>query len=389
MFNEVARLILEIRKVYRINMEVKRRFTDFFDLLEVDRTATKEDVQKAFMLKASVWHPDKAETDADREHYTKVYQDLQVAYKILSNDHSRKQYIDAQQTTHLEFKFADRDIGYVQSNQFRTQNGEFDINAFVNAFDESRDVKENEAMQRLQQSQYNIARPVSDDDFKSLLDRRNAELQTLQSETQRILDGTGKDFDANTFNHAFDFMKEHNPGKGVQLYEGDPMAMFSGAGLEECDPISGIQLRNGTDFTGQNMDNLVQGQSANPGSDFNIAAFRAKEKYGQEQKLTEDEIQNRMAAIQADRMNLATMDKSKYINEPTEIELLYSDLFQPMNIEGLEAPISAGNDNLDAALDAAESTKVQIPKDSSKIRRKIEEKKHVVSKIEKKTIKSV
>lgn len=372
-------------------MEVKHRFTDFFDLLEVDRNSTKEDVQKAFMLKASVWHPDKAETDADREHYTKVYQDLQVAYKILSNDHSRKQYIDAQQTTHLEFKFADRDIGYVQSNQFRTQNGEFDINAFVHAFDETRDVKENEAMQRLQQSQYNIARPVSDDDFKSLLDRRNAELQTLQSETQRILDGTGKDFDANTFNHAFDFMKEHNPGKGVQLYEGVPMAMFSGGGLEECDPISGVQLRNGTDFTGQNMDNLVQGQSVNPGSDFNIAAFRAKETYGQEQKLTADEIQNRMAAIQADRINLATMDKSKYINEPTEIELLYSDLFQPMDmdIEGLEAPISAGNANLDAALDAAESTKVQIPKDSSKIRRKIEEKKHVVSKIEKRTAKSV
>jgi curved DNA-binding protein CbpA len=365
----------------------KHRFTDFFDILEVDRTATKEDVQKAFMLKASVWHPDKAETDADREHYTKVYQDLQVAYKILSNDHSRKQYIDAQQTTDLEFKFADRDVGYVHTDQFRTQDGKFDTNAFVHAFDESRDAKEIEAMQRLRQSRDDTVRPVSDDDFKSLLGRRNAELQTLQSETHQIFDGTGtgKDFDANTFNYAFDFMKEHNPGKGVQLYEGNPMGMFSGGGLEECDPMSGIQMRNGTDFTGQDMDNLIQGQSVNPGSDFNISAFRSKEKYGREQKLTEEEIQNRMAAIQTDRINLATMDKSNYISEPTEIELLYSDLFQPMNIEGLEAPIPAANGNLDAALDAAESTKVQIPKDSSKIRRKIEQKKHVVSKIEKKT----
>jgi len=385
--NDFIRLILKIRKDKELIMEVeKRRFTDFFDLLEVDRTATKEDVQKAFMLKASVWHPDKAESDVDREHFTKVYQDLQVAYKILSNDHSRKQYIDAQQTTDLEFKFAERDVGYVQTDQFRTQDGKFDVNAFVNAFDESRDAKENEAMQRLQQSQYGDIRPVTDNDFKSLLDRRNAELNTLQAE--KVFDGTGKDFDTNTFNRAFDFMKEHTPGKGVQLYEGDPMAMFSGGGLEECDSMSGIQLRNGTDFTGQNMDNLVGGQSANPGADFNIATFRTGEKYGREQKLTEEEIQNRMASIQADRVNLATMDKSKYVIEPTEIELLYSDLFQPMDIEGLEAPVqvsASGTDDLDAALDAAESTKIRIPKNSSKIRRKIEEKKHVVSKIEKRS----
>jgi len=365
--------------MYRELMEVeKHRITDFFDLLEVDRTATKEDVSKAFMLKASIWHPDKADTDADREHYTKVYQDLQLAYKILSNDHSRKQYIDAQQTTDLEFKFAKRDIGYAHTDQFRTQDGMFDAEAFVYAFDKSRDAKEHEAMQKLQQ--YNEKRPVTVDDYKSLLDRRDADLQTLQSDTHHIFDGT--DFDTNTFNRAFDFMKEHNPGKGVQPYEGSPTGMFSGGGLQECDPISGIQFRNGTDFTGQDMDNLVQGQSINPGIDFNIAAFRTGDKYGQDQKLTEQEIQNRMAAIQADRVTLATMDKSKYVIEPTQIELLYSDLFQPMDIEGLEAPVQVPT-NLDAALDAAESTKVQIPKDSSKIRRKIEEKKHVVSKIEK------
>lgn len=356
-------------------MEVeKRRFTDFFDLLEVDRNATKEQVQKAFMLKASVWHPDKADSDNDREYYTKIYQDLQTAYKILSNEHSRKQYIDAQQTTDLEFMHADRDMGYAQTDQFKTVDGKFDAQAFQAAFDQTRDQKEFEAMQQLQGTQYGQSSTVTDGDLQSLMARRDADLAQLKAETQQIFTGTGADFDSDTFNRAFDFMKEKNPGKGVQLYEGNPMAMFSGGGLEECDPMSGISFHNGTDFMGQHMDNLVLGQSVNPGTDLDLKSLQTGERYGQTQKLTNDEIQSRMAAIQADRENLATMDKTQFVVEPSEIEKLYSDLFQPMHVEGLEAPVGAGGPGGPGGPGSA--------KERNSIRKKIEQKR--TAKIEKK-----
>lgn len=350
----------------------EKRFTDYFDLLEVDRNASKEDVQKAFMLKASIWHPDKAETDEDKEYFTRVYQDLQTAYKILSNDSSRKQYIDAQQTTDIEFKFADRDLGYVHTDQFKTKDGKFDSDAFQKAFDETRDQAEGKAMEQLQ-TEYNNSSKVTHSDYTSLLDRRAAELKALADETDMVFSGTGANFDSNTFNRAFDFMKERSPGKGVQLYEGNPMAMFSGGGLEECDPVSGIHFSNGTNFMGDNLDNLVAGQSVNPGKDLDLKALQTGEQYGKESKLTNEELQRKLKSIQNDRENLATMDKSKFIVEPSEIELLYSDLFQPLDIEGLEAPVGSGTDDaISAALDEAEQ---HIPKDSGKIRKKIEQKK--------------
>ena len=76
---------------------------------------------------------DKAE-EKDRDHYTSVYADLQTAYKILSDDNTRKQYSDSQQTTDLEFKFADRNVGYANTSEFRTSDGKFDSDAFNEAY---------------------------------------------------------------------------------------------------------------------------------------------------------------------------------------------------------------------------------------------------------------
>lgn len=355
-------------------MEVdKRHFTDYFELLEVSRDASKGDIQKAFMLKASIWHPDKAETDADREYFTKIYQDLQMAYKILSNEHSRKQYIDTQQTTDLEFKFAERNVGYCHTDKFRTGDGRFDKDAFQTAFEQTRSQKDMEAMQQLQQSRYGQRGTVTGNDLQSLMNHRDSELSQLNAETAKIFSGT--DFDPNCFNRAFDYMKEKNPGKGVQPYEGDPVAMFSGGGLEECDPMSGVMFHDGTNFTGRHTDDMVLGQSINPGADFDLKAFQTGEQYGQEQKLTNDEIQRKLSEISSDRERLATMDKVQFVVEPSEIEKLYSDLFQPMdNIEQLEAPVH--HEEAPPPPPRSEG----VLRDSGKIRKKIEQK----SKIEKK-----
>jgi len=362
---------------------VKHRFTDFFDLLEVDRTASKDTIQKAFMLKASVWHPDKAENDKDREYFTKIYQDLQLAYKILSNESSRKQYLDSQQTTNLEFKFAQRDVGYQQTDQFRGDNGRFDEQAFHNAFEQTLDQKE--TLIKLQQTQYGQTSYVNDNDLTSLLEQREADLVRIKENTAQIFTGTGDEFDSDTFNRAFDFMKKTNPGNGVQLYEGTPQGMFSGGGLAECDPMSGITFTNGTDFTAQGMDKLILGQSNNPTKNFDLTSLMTGEQYGKQQKLTNDEILSRMAEISADRASLATMDKKQFIVEPSEIEKLYSGLFIPMEMEGLEAPVGTTPVNHVPPVSTPTPSPSQTPSQtpSQSIRKKIEQNKSG-SKIEKK-----
>lgn len=168
----------------------QKKFTDFFSLLDVDKQAKKEDIQKAFMLKASVWHPDKAETEEDKEHFTKVYQDLQTAYKVLSNEHSRKQYIDSQQTTDIEFKQMDRDTGYHSTDQFKKEDGKFDEDAFNMAFRQGRDKDDQAVFEKLDKQAPAPEVKVTHDDYASMLAKREEELKELaQAPVQQILAG--------------------------------------------------------------------------------------------------------------------------------------------------------------------------------------------------------
>jgi curved DNA-binding protein CbpA len=354
----------------------KRRFTDYFDLLEVGKDTTKEDVQKAFITKASIWHPDKAENDEDREYFTKVYQDLQVAYKILSNDNSRRQYIDAQQTTDMEFKNADRDVGYQVSDQFQQEDGKFDANAFKDAFDQTRDDVEAGAWDDLK-NKYTKEHTVNDMDYQNLLTQRDVDRDDIKQ--QQVFSGTGKDFDANTFNRAFDVMKETQPGNGVQLYEGQPQSMFSSGGLEETDNMSGLQFNNGMSFTGQNIDNLVLGQSSNPGlGHLDLEALNTGEVYGVESKMSSDDMMDRINSMQAERDQDANMGKDQYIIEPTEIENLYADLFAPLDVEGLEAPKQLQG-QMPVSTDPVTEPKpvISLTRNPTRIKQKIAEKKRI------------
>ena len=66
------------------------------------------------------------------------------------------------------------------------------------------------------------------------------------------------------------------------------------------------------------------------------------------------------------------MNKAQFVVEPSEVEKMYPDLFAPMNIEGLEAPV--------ATRPKETVTATAPPRDSEKIRKKIEQKKMVASK---------
>ncbi|KKW37233.1 MAG: Chaperone protein DnaJ [Candidatus Adlerbacteria bacterium GW2011_GWB1_54_7] len=59
---------------------------DYYELLGVTKTATKDDIKKAFHKLAHKFHPDKKEGDADR------FKEVSEAYSVLSDDKKRAEY---------------------------------------------------------------------------------------------------------------------------------------------------------------------------------------------------------------------------------------------------------------------------------------------------------
>ena len=66
------------------------KFTNYYELLEIDPTAGPEQVRQAYLEKIKKWHPDiNPERTAEAEEMTKV---LNQAYQILGDSEQRKKY---------------------------------------------------------------------------------------------------------------------------------------------------------------------------------------------------------------------------------------------------------------------------------------------------------
>ncbi|MCX6740033.1 MAG: molecular chaperone DnaJ [Candidatus Parcubacteria bacterium] len=59
---------------------------DYYNILGVGKTASKEDIKKAFREKAHLFHPDKPGGDE------KKFKEINEAYQVLANDEKRQQY---------------------------------------------------------------------------------------------------------------------------------------------------------------------------------------------------------------------------------------------------------------------------------------------------------
>jgi len=63
---------------------------DYYELLEVTKQATSEEIKKSYQRLAMLWHPDKNPDKTEKA--KRMFQDLGEAYEILSDDHKRESY---------------------------------------------------------------------------------------------------------------------------------------------------------------------------------------------------------------------------------------------------------------------------------------------------------
>ncbi|XP_023933324.1 dnaJ homolog subfamily C member 25 homolog [Lingula anatina] len=63
-----------------------------YDVLDVDRDATKGDISKAYRRLARKWHPDMHKSSKAKEKATLQFQKIANAYEILTDEEQRKDY---------------------------------------------------------------------------------------------------------------------------------------------------------------------------------------------------------------------------------------------------------------------------------------------------------
>jgi molecular chaperone DnaJ len=62
---------------------------DYYEVLEVSKTASSEEIKKAYRKKAIQYHPDK---NPDNKEAEEKFKEAAEAYEVLSNEDKRKRY---------------------------------------------------------------------------------------------------------------------------------------------------------------------------------------------------------------------------------------------------------------------------------------------------------
>lgn len=79
---------------------------DYYKILDVDKSASKEEIKKAYRKKAMKYHPDRNKGNKEAE---EMFKKANEAYAVLSDDEKKKQY-DTYGSTGFQQRFSQEDI---------------------------------------------------------------------------------------------------------------------------------------------------------------------------------------------------------------------------------------------------------------------------------------
>jgi len=93
-----------------------KKLKDFYNILEVEKDSTYDEIKRAFRILAKEWHPDT--NKHNREEATKKFAEISTAYEILSDPEKRKKYDSYRDYAydyfhdHRDYKTYNRDFSY-------------------------------------------------------------------------------------------------------------------------------------------------------------------------------------------------------------------------------------------------------------------------------------
>jgi DnaJ-class molecular chaperone len=79
---------------------IEEMMLDYFEILEVDKSASQADIKKAYRRLAAKFHPDRNKSEDAIERF----QSIQESYSVLSDPKKRTQYIEQEYTEVLNPK---------------------------------------------------------------------------------------------------------------------------------------------------------------------------------------------------------------------------------------------------------------------------------------------
>ena len=88
---------------------IRKNMSNYYEILEVDKNASKEVIEKAYRTLAKKYHPDLRSSAYSQERMMKINE----AYEVLSNDFKRKEY-----DNHLK----EKNISIEEYNKIKQEN---------------------------------------------------------------------------------------------------------------------------------------------------------------------------------------------------------------------------------------------------------------------------